>query len=257
MKLWVLVIMISIKSRTDLEKMRVAGKIAGNALKLAGESMKSGMTTFALDKIIHDYIVGQGAKPSFLGYGGFPASACISINNEVIHGIPSIKRKIMDGDIVSVDVGAYINGFHGDTCATFAVGEISDEARELMEVTEASLYVGIEQAKVDARVGDIAHAIEEYCVSRGYAIVKKYCGHGVGRKLHESPEVPNYGKAGHGQRLVSGMTIAIEPMVNITGEDVNVLRDGWTVLTKSGSLSAHFEHTVAITPDGAVILTQP
>ena len=152
MKLWVMVKMISIKSKTDLEKMRVAGKIAGSALKLAGESIKSGMTTFALDKIIQNYIVGQGAKPSFLGYGGFPASACISINNEIIHGIPSIKRKIMDGDIVSVDVGACINGFHGDTCATFAVGEISDEARKLMEVTEASLYVGIEQAKVDARV---------------------------------------------------------------------------------------------------------
>ena len=249
--------MISIKSKTDLGKMRVAGKIAAGALKLAGESIKSGMTTYALDKIIHDHIVGQGAKPSFLGYGGFPASACISINNEVIHGIPSIKRVIKDGDIVSVDVGAYINGFHGDTCATFAVGKISDEAKRLLEVTEASLYVGIEQAKVDARIGDIAHAIEEYCVSRGYAVVKKYCGHGVGRELHEEPEVPNYGKAGHGPRLVSGMTIAIEPMVNVTGEDVKVLKDGWTVLTKSGSLSAHFEHTVAITPDGAVILTQP
>lgn len=249
--------MINIKSKTDLGKMRLAGKIAANALKLAGESIKIGMTTFALDKIIHDYIVGQGAKPSFLGYGGFPASACISINNEVIHGIPNIKRRIMDGDIVSVDVGAYINGFHGDTCATFAVGEISDEAKRLLEVTEASLYAGIEQAKVDARIGDIAHTIEEYCVSRGYAVVKKYCGHGVGKELHEAPEVPNYGKPGFGPRLVPGMTIAIEPMINVTGEDVSVLRDGWTVLTKSGSLSAHFEHTIAITPDGAVILTQP
>lgn len=249
--------MINVKSKTDLEKMRIAGRITGSALKLAGESIKSGMTTFALDKIIHDYIVSQGAKPSFLGYGGFPASACISINNEVIHGIPSINRIIENGDIVSVDVGAYINGFHGDTCATFAVGEISDEAKKLLEVTEASLYEGINMAKVGARLGDVSHTIEEYCVSRGYGVVKKYCGHGVGKALHESPEVPNYGKEGHGQRLVAGMTIAIEPMINVEGDDVNVLENGWTVITKSGSLSAHFEHTIAVTPSGPIILTRP
>ena len=204
--------MVSIKSSTDLAKMREAGKIAGSALKLAGESIKAGMTTKALDKIVHDYIVGCGAKPSFLNYGGFPASACISINNEVIHGIPSHKRRIAEGDIVSVDVGAYYNGFHGDTCATFGVGKISDEAQALLDVTQESLYEG--------------------------------------RYLHK-------GFPGHGPRLVAGMTFCIEPMINAKGDGVRVLRDGWTVITASGSLSAHFEHAIAITPDGPVILTQP
>lgn len=236
--------------------MREAGLIAGRALKLAGESIKPGMTTKALDKIVHDYIVKCGAKPSFLNYGGFPASACISINNEVIHGIPSHRRRIAEGDIVSVDVGAYYNGFHGDTCATFPCGKISDDAKRLLEVTEQSLYEGIAAAKVGARLGDVSHAVEEYCASRGFGIVRNYCGHGVGRDLHESPEVPNFGKAGHGPRLAAGMTIAIEPMINSKGDGVKVLRDGWTVITASGSLSAHFEHTVAITPDGPVLLTK-
>ncbi len=249
--------MVSVKSSTDLAKMREAGRISGRALKLAGESIKAGMTTKALDKIIHDYIVGCGAKPSFLGYGGFPGSACISINDEVIHGIPSHKRRIVEGDIVSVDVGACINGFHGDTCATFAVGKVSDEARKLLEVTEASLYEGIKAAQVGARIGDVSHAVEEYCVSRGYGVVRQYCGHGIGRELHESPEVPNYGKAGHGVRLVSGMTFCVEPMINVKGEGIRVLNDGWTVVTKDGSLSAHFEHAIAITPNGPVILTEP
>lgn len=237
--------------------MREAGLIAGRALKLAGESIKSGMTTKALDKIVHDYIIKCGAKPSFLNYGGFPASACISINNEVIHGIPSHKRRIQEGDIVSVDVGAEYNGFHGDTCATFACGKISDEAQALLDVTKQSLYEGIAAAKIGARLGDVSHAVEEYCASRGYGIVRNYCGHGIGRQLHESPEVPNYGKAGHGPRLVSGMTFCIEPMINAKGDGVKVLRDGWTVITSSGSLSAHFEHTIAITPDGPVIMTEP
>ncbi len=249
--------MVSVKSSTDLAKMREAGRISGRALKLAGESIKAGMTTKALDKIIHDYIVGCGAKPSFLGYGGFPGSACISINDEVIHGIPSHKRRIAEGDIVSVDVGACINGFHGDTCATFAVGKVSDEAKKLLEVTEASLYEGIKAAQVGARIGDVSHAVEEYCVSRGYGVVRQYCGHGIGRELHESPEVPNYGKAGHGVRLVSGMTFCVEPMINVKGEGIRVLNDGWTVVTKDGSLSAHFEHAIAITPNGPVILTEP
>ncbi len=249
--------MISIKSSTDLAKMREAGLIAGRALQLAGESIKPGMTTKALDKIIHDYIMSCGAKPSFLNYGGFPASACISINNEVIHGIPSHKRRIAEGDIVSVDVGAFYNGFHGDTCATFPCGKISEEAKQLLEVTEQSLYEGIAAAQVGARLGDVSHAVEEYCASRGYGIVRNYCGHGVGRELHEAPEVPNYGKPGHGPRLAAGMTIAIEPMINAKGDGVKVLRDGWTVITASGSLSAHFEHTVAITSDGPVLLTKP
>lgn len=249
--------MISIKSSTDLAKMREAGLIAGRALQLAGESIKPGMTTKALDKIIHDYIIGCGAKPSFLNYGGFPASACISINNEVIHGIPSHKRRIAEGDIVSVDVGAFYNGFHGDTCATFPCGKISDEAKQLLEVTKKSLYEGIAAAQVGARLGDVSHAVEEYCASRGYGIVRNYCGHGVGRELHEAPEVPNYGKPGHGPRLAAGMTIAVEPMINAKGDGVKVLRDGWTVITSSGSLSAHFEHTIAITSDGPVLLTKP
>ena len=249
--------MISVKSTADLAKMRVAGKIAGGALQLAGKSIKPGMTTLQLDKIIHDYIVGHGAKPSFLNYGGFPASSCISINDEIIHGIPDNKKIIRDGDIVSVDVGACINGFHGDTCATFPVGKISDEAKKLLEVTEASLYEAINIAKAGIRLGDLCHTVQEYCESRGYAIVKRYCGHGVGRQLHEDPDVPNYGTPGHGSRLVAGMTIAVEPMVNAEGEGVKVLDNGWTVLTTSGSLSAHFEHTIAITSDGAVILTQP
>ena len=249
--------MISVKSKSELEKMRKAGIIAGNALHFGGRSIKVGMTTFELDKIIHDYIVKNGAKPSFLGYGGFPASACISINNQVIHGIPSKKVRIQEGDIVSIDVGAYIDGFHGDTAYTFAVGKISEEAQQLLKVTEESLYKGIEQAIVGNRIGDIGHAVQEHCEAYGYGVVKKFIGHGVGRQLHESPEVPNFGREGHGPRLVAGMTIAIEPMINAVGEDVKTLPDGWTVLTKSGSLSAHFEHSVAVTPDGPVILTKP
>lgn len=249
--------MISVKSKSELEKMRRAGIIAGNALHFGGQSIKAGMTTYELDKIIHDYIVKNGATPSFLGYGGFPASACISINNKVIHGIPSKHEHIKEGDIVSIDVGAYIEGFHGDTAYTFAVGNVSEEAAQLLKVTNESLYKGIEKAVAGNRIGDVSHAVEEHCTSYGYGVVRQYVGHGVGTKLHESPEVPNFGKAGRGPRLVAGMTIAIEPMINAVGEDVKVLPDGWTVLTKSGSLSAHFEHTVAITSEGPVILTKP
>jgi len=249
--------MISIKSKTDLAKMRDAGRIAGQALQLAGESIKAGMTNLELDKIVHDYIISCNAKPSFLGYGGFPGSACISINNEVIHGIPRASKIIREGDIVSVDVGAFYEGFHGDTCATFPCGKISEEAKALLEITEASLYKGIEAAQVGARLGDVSHAVEEYCSSRGYGIVRNYCGHGIGRNLHEAPEVPNYGEAGKGPRLTAGMTICIEPMINAKGDGVKVQKDGWTVLTASGSLSAHFEHTIALTSDGPVILTRP
>lgn len=249
--------MVSIKSSTDLKKMREAGQIAARALQLAGKSIKAGMTTKALDKIVHDYIISCGAKPSFLGYGGFTGSACISINEEVIHGIPSHKRRIAEGDIVSVDVGAYYNGFHGDTCATFPCGKISDEAQRLLEDTEASLYEGIKAAVVGARIGDVSHAVEKYVSERGYGIVREYCGHGIGRELHMEPEVPNYGKPGHGPRLVAGMTFCIEPMINLKGDAIRVLKDKWTVVAKSGSLSAHFEHMIAVTPDGPVILTKP
>ena len=247
--------MINVKSAVEISKMQLAGKIAGGALKLAGEKIEAGITTKELDKIIHDYIVKNGAVPSFLGYGGFPASACISVNDEVIHGIPG-KRKILEGDIVSVDVGAFIDGYHGDTCATFPVGEISQEAKGLLEATEQSLFEGIKAARAGNRLGDVSNAIEEFILSKGYAIVKQYVGHGVGKNLHEDPEVPNYGKAGHGPRLVPGMTIAIEPMVNIKGEGVRVLDNKWTVVTTSGSLSAHFEHTIAITSGDPIILTK-
>lgn len=249
--------MVNIRSQSELERMRRAGIIAGNALHFGGKSIRPGMTTFELDRIIHDYIVKQGAYPSFLGYGGFPASACISVNNKVIHGIPSKKEKLRAGDIVSIDVGAFYDDFHGDTAYTFAVGNVSEEARKLLDVTRASLLKGIDKAVSGNRVGDVSHAVEEYCTSFGYGVVRQYVGHGVGMKLHEEPEVPNFGKAGHGCKLCEGMVIAIEPMINARGGGVKVLSDGWTVVTETGSLSAHFEHTVAITSDGPQLLTQP
>ena len=248
---------VTIKSKSDIQKLREAGRIAANALVHAGKVIHPGMTTKQLDKSIHDFIVGCGAVPTFLGYGGFPASACISINDEIIHGIPSHKRVIREGDIVSVDVGATFNGFVGDTAYTFAVGDISEEAADLLRVTEASLYAAIDAAKVGARLGDVSHTVEEYCGSRGYGIVREYCGHGIGREMHEDPEVPNYGKPGHGMRLMPGMTFCIEPMINGKGDAVRVLGDGWTVVTRSGSLAAHFEHEIAVAQDGPVILTRP
>lgn len=251
---------ITIKSKTDLIKMREAGRVAARALQLAGQSIEPGMTTLEIDKIVHDYIVGEGAYPSFLNYGGFPGSACISVNEEVIHGIPSAHRKVKSGDIVSIDVGAKLNGFHGDTCATFAVGRISEEAQRLLDVTKASLYEGIAKAVAGARLSEVSGAVEQYCASRGYGIVREYCGHGIGRELHESPEVPNYVDASCKDmrlKLLPGMCICIEPMINAKGDAVRRAKDGWTVRTKSGSLSAHFEHAIAITSDGPMILTDP
>lgn len=247
--------MLIIKSAKEIEKMKKAGKITAGALKIAGESIRAGMTTKELDKIINKFITSHGAVPSFLGYGGFPASACISVNDEVIHGIPD-GRKLENGDIVSVDVGAYIDGFHGDSAKTFAVGEISDEAKALMKSTEESLYLAIDMAKPGVRLGDIGHAIQKHNEDKGYSIVKQFVGHGVGKNLHEDPEVPNFGREGHGLRLVPGMVIAIEPMINIGTENVKTMSNDWTVKTTDGSLSAHFEHTIAITDNGAVILTQ-
>lgn len=237
--------------------MKKACQISSQALRVAGENIRVGMTTQELDRIIHHFIVSQGAKPSFLGYNGFPGTACISVNNEVIHGIPSSGRVLQEGDIVSVDVGAYFDGFHGDNAFTFPVGKISPEAQKLLDVTEKSLYLGIEAALAGKRVGDIGAAVQSLVEQNGYAVVRQYVGHGVGRDLHEAPEIPNFGRSGHGVRLVPGMTIAIEPMVNQSGEGVRVLDNDWTVVTKSGSLSAHFEHTIAITEQGPVILTTP
>lgn len=248
--------MISIKSAKEIEMMKKAGRITGGALKHAGEVLSAGMTTYELDKIIYRYIVSHGAKPSFLGYGGFPGSACISVNDEVIHGIPG-PRKLLDGDIVSVDVGAYIDGFHGDSAKTFIVGDASDETKALLKSTEESLYKAISLAKPGVRLGDIGFAIQKYNEDNGFSVVRQFVGHGVGRELHEDPEVPNYGREGRGVRLIEGMVIAIEPMINMGTEKIYVMPDEWTVRTYDGKLSAHFEHTIAITKDGALILTDP
>lgn len=237
--------------------MQHAGRITGEALMLAGEAVREGVTTAELDSIIRTYIERCGAKPSFLGYGGFPGSACISINDEVIHGIPSKKRYLKEGDIVKIDVGAYIDGFHGDSANTFPVGKISDEAARLIEATKKSFEEGVIAAgKEGARIGDIGAAVNSYVVSKGYSTVKKYVGHGVGRDLHEDPSVPNYGTPGRGPRVCRGMVIAIEPMVNAGTSGVLEQPDGWTVLTADGKLSAHYEHTVAITDEGVLLLTK-
>ena len=246
--------MIAIKNSRERAQMKEACVISARALKLAGEAVEPGVTTGEIDRIIRKYIESQGARPSFLGYGGFPASACISVNETVIHGIPG-KRVIHEGDIVSVDVGAYLNGYHGDNAATFAAGKISPQAQALLDATRESLYEGIRMAVAGGRVGDIGAAIQRYVEVRGYSVVRQFVGHGVGTNLHEDPSVPNFGTAGRGPRLLPGMTIAIEPMINAGTHEVKILRDGWTTVTADGKLSAHFENTVAITPDGPVILT--
>ena len=247
--------MIVLKNASQIADMREAGKITGEALALAGEAVCPGITTYELDLMIRKCIEKHGAKPSFLGYGGFPGSACISINNQVIHGIPSKKTVLHDGDIVKIDVGAYYRGFHGDSANTFPVGEVSPEAKRLIEVTKESFYRGIAAIGEGARIGDIGHAIDSYVRENGYSVVRKYIGHGVGRDLHEDPEVPNFGTPGRGQRLSAGMVVAIEPMVNVGTHEVKELSDGWTVVTADGKLSAHYEHTVAVTGNGAVLLT--
>lgn len=248
--------MIQLKNSLQIEKMKLAGRITGEALLLAGEAVKEGVSTKHLDDIIRTYIEKCGAKPSFLGYGGFPGSACISINDQVIHGIPSKKVILKEGDIVKIDVGATYQGFIGDSANTFPVGRISDEASKLIKCTKESFYRGASQVKVGNRVGDIGAAIQAFCEGHGYGVIRKYTGHGVGRELHEDPSIPNYGTAGRGPRLVAGMTIAIEPMVSIGSYDVKELNDGWTVVTKDHSLSAHYEHTVALTDEGIIYLTR-
>ena len=248
---------VTIKSPREIELMRKAGEILAQVHEELHAAVHPGMSTMDIDKLGERLIRSHGCIPSFKNYNGYPASICVSVNDEIVHGIPNKHRILKEGDIVSIDTGAAYKGFNGDSCWTFPVGKISDEAKALLEVTKQSLYEGIAQAQVGARIGDISHAVEEYCASRGYGIVRNYCGHGIGREVHESPEIPNWGRAGHGPRLVAGMTICIEPMINVKGDDVKTLKDGWTVVTKSGSLSAHFEHAIAITPDGPVILTEP
>ena len=234
--------------------MRRACEITAAARALAGEMVRPGMTTEAIDKAVHDYIVSQGAKPSFLGYHGFPGSTCISVNETVIHGIPG-GYKLKEGDIVSVDVGAYYKGFHGDCAATFPCGAISAEAQKLIDVTKQSFFEGIAFAKRGYRVSDISHAVQAHVESNGFSVVRAFVGHGVGAQLHEEPEVPNFGNPGRGPRLLPGMTLAIEPMVNEGIHDVRVLKDGWTVVTADGKLSAHYENTVLITDGEPEILT--
>ena len=246
--------MIVIKNGQELQDMRKACKITAAARALAGEMVRPGMTTEAIDKAVHDFIVSQGAKPSFLGYRGFPASTCISVNNTVIHGIPG-GYKLKEGDIVSVDVGAYYRGFHGDCAATFPCGIISAEAQRLIDVTKQSFFEGIRFAKRGHRVSDISHAVQAHVESNGFSVVRAFVGHGVGAQLHEEPEVPNYGNPGRGPRLLPGMTLAIEPMVNEGVHDVRVLKDGWTTVTADGKLSAHYENTVLITDGEPEILT--
>ncbi|HBL40115.1 MAG TPA: type I methionyl aminopeptidase [Ruminococcaceae bacterium] len=247
--------MIVLKTNRELSLMREACRISAGALKVAGEAVEPGVTTEEIDRLAYKYIISQGATPNFLNYAGYPATACISINDEVIHGIPNKKRVLKQGDIVSIDLGAAINGYNGDNAATFAVGSISPEAERLINTTKESLYLGIQAAVAGGRIGDISSAVQRYCEERGYSVVRDFVGHGVGTKLHEDPSVPNFGTPGRGVRLLPGMTIAIEPMINMGGWEVKQLSDGWTVKTKDGSLSAHFEHTVAITNDGPKILT--
>ena len=248
--------MIIIKTPEQIKHMRLAGRITGEALILGGEMVKPGVSTKQIDEKIRHHIEKCGARPSFLGYGGFPGSACISINSEVIHGIPSFDRIIEEGDIVKIDVGAFIGGYHGDSANTFPCGNVSEEAKKLIEVTKHSFELGVKAAeKEGARIGDIGYAVDSYVVANGFSTVKKYVGHGVGEELHEDPNVPNYGTPGRGPRICRGMVIAIEPMVNVGTAEVKELGDRWTVVTKDGKLSAHYEHTVALTENGAELLT--
>ena len=246
--------MIAIKNERELQVMRKACKITAAARALAGEMVRPGVTTKQIDKAVHDFIVSQGAKPSFLGYHGFPASACISVNDTVIHGIPG-GYVLKDGDIVSIDVGAYYQGFHGDCAATFPCGAISTQAQKLIDVTKQSFFEGMRFATRGHRVSDISHAIQTYVESNGFSVVRSFVGHGVGAQLHEEPEVPNFGQPGRGPRLIPGMTLAVEPMVNTGVYDVKVLKDGWTTVTADGKLSAHYENTVLITDGEPEILT--
>ena len=234
-----------------------AGELAAQALELAGRNAVPGISTWELDRIVNDYVVSHGGSSPCKGYCGFPGHNCFSINEQLIHGIPSKKVILHEGDIISCDIVAELNGFMGDNTKTFRVGKVSEEADRLLKVTEEAMFKGIEQAVAGNRIGDISNAIQTLVEVIGYAVCRKYIGHGIGREMHEDPEVPNFGRAGRGPRLCQGMTIAIEPMVNTNSPDNITLKDGWTVVTTDGSLSAHFENTVAITDGAPIILTQP
>ena len=247
--------MIKLKNKEQLEIMKEACVITGETLYAAGEKIREGISTKELDTFIRDFIERHGARPTFLGYGGFPGSACISVNEQVIHGIPSDKVILKDGDIVKIDVGAYYKGFTGDSACTFPVGNVSEEAKKLIETTRESFYRGIANAVPGKRIGDIGFGIEQHVTENGFSVVRRYVGHGIGHELHESPDVPNFGTAGRGVRICSGMTLAIEPMVNVGVPDVREMSDGWTVKTADRSLSSHYENTVALTDNGPLILT--
>ena len=246
--------MISLKSPREIEHMRRAGRITAAARSLAGKLVKPGVTTLEIDRAVRRFIESQGAKPSFLGYGGFPGSACVSVNEEVIHGIPG-PRVLREGDIVSVDVGAFFEGFHGDCAGTYPCGQVSEEAMRLIQVTRQSFWEGVKFARKGCRVSDIGHAVQTYVEANGFSVVRDFVGHGVGQKLHETPEVPNFGAAGHGARLLPGMTLAVEPMVCAGDWQVKVLSDKWTTVSLDGSLTAHYENTILITDGEPEILT--
>ena len=248
--------MITLKSSHEIDLMRRSGKITAAARALAGEMVKPGVTTQEINDAVERFIRQQGAVPSFLHYNGYPASACISVNDEIIHGIPG-KRVLQEGDIVSVDVGAYIGGFHGDCAATFPCGRISPEAQRLIDVTRQSFFEGIRFAREGQRLQDVSSAVQSYVEENGFSVVREYVGHGVGAKMHESPEIPNYGRPGHGPRLLRGMTLAIEPMVNAGSAAITQLSDGWTVKTADGKWAAHYENTILITDGAPEILTAP
>ena len=247
--------MIYLKTDEEIELMRVANQLVGKTLGELAKHVAPGVTTLQLDKIAEEFIRDNGATPAFLGYGGFPNSICASVNDHVVHGIPSSKVVLRDGDIISIDCGTHINGFTGDSAYTFCVGEVSPEVRHLLKTTKESLYKGIETAVDGKRVGDIANAIQTYCETRNYSVVRELVGHGCGRNMHEEPEVPNYGRRGCGPLLRSGMCICIEPMINLGSKNVVFENDGWTVRTKDRKPSAHFEHCIAIRPDGPDILS--
>ena len=248
--------MVAPKTEEAIELLRINGELTSRALAEVGKAVAPGVSTKELNRVAETFIRDNGAVPNFLDYDGYPYSICTSVNDVVVHGFPS-DYILKDGDIVSVDLGTLYKGYNGDSAYTFPVGEVDAETRKLLDVTKASLYKGIEQAVAGNRTGDIGHAVQTYAESFGFGVVRELEGHGIGRDMHENPGVPNYGHQGRGPRLVEGMTICIEPMINVKGDDVKTLKDGWTVVTKSGSLSAHFEHMIAITPDGPVILTKP
>lgn len=247
--------MIQLKNANQIKAMREAGRITGEALLVAREHVREGVSTYELDQVIRHYIERAGAKPSFLGLYGFPGSACISINDEVIHGIPSKKRILREGDIVKIDLGACYKGYHGDSARTIPVGKVSDEAAKLIEVTRESFFAGVAQLKSGNRLGDVGSAIDTLVKENGFSTVRKYIGHGIGKEVHEAPDVPNYGTPGRGVRICSGMVLAIEPMVNAGTFEVRELADGWTVVTADRRLSAHYENTVALTDEGVLNLT--